>query len=154
MLKSELFPAETTITPANAPKRIRGSSLKDKILSQKPKEYVVKVTNPTAGFETKTSAEESAAIRRLLDEAKITKSARAVSPMVDAFLVSADGRVTTTTISMDVQPILKGYGVTLVEADGLTMLTYKLAQQYSGKNVTLDQMLKDKNFKAAYQAAK
>lgn len=74
--------------------------------------------------------------------------------MVDAFLVSADGRVTTTTISMDVKTVLKGYGVTLVQADGLTMLTYKLAQQYGDKEVTLDQMLKDRNFKAAYNAAK
>ena len=130
------------------------SLLRDKIMAMKPKEYVVKVTKPTAGFETKTSAKESAAIRRLLDEAKITKAAKAMSPMIDAFLVSADGRVTTTTISMDVQPILKGYGVTLVPADGVTMLTYKLAQQYSGKDVTLEQMLKDKKFKAAYNAAK
>ncbi|KTT60245.1 hypothetical protein SB8_01225 [Pseudomonas oryzihabitans] len=82
------------------------------------------------------------------------KKAQAMSPMVDAFLVSADGRVTTTKISMDVSPILKTVGVTLVQADGLTMLTYKLAQQYGGKDVTLDQMLRDKNFKAAYQAAK
>jgi len=33
--------------------------------------------------------------------------------------------------------------VTLVQADGLTMLIYKLAQQYGGPNVTLAQMLKD-----------
>lgn len=151
MLKSELFPAETTITPANAP---RGSSLKDKILSQKPKEHVVKVTKPTAAFEQKISAEESAAIKRLLDQAKITKAAKSMSPMVDAFLVAADGRVTTTKISMDVSDILKSVGVTLVQADGLTMLSYKLAEQYVGKDVTLTQMLKDKNFKAAYQAAK
>lgn len=130
------------------------SLLRDKIMAMKPKEYVVKVTKPTAGFETKTSAEESAAIRRLLDEAKITKAAKAMSPMVDAFLVSADGRVTTTTISMDVSSILKTVGVTLVQAEGTTMLSYKLAQQYVSKDVTLEQMLKDKNFKAAYNAAK
>lgn len=153
MLKSELFPAETTITPANAPKRIRGSSLKEKILSQKPKEHVVKVTKPTEGLELKSNPETLAKTKKLMEQAGITK-AKAMSPMVDAFLVAADGRVTTTTISMDVQPILKGYGVTLVQADGLTMLTYKLAQQYSGKDVTLEQMLKDRNFKAAYNAAK
>ncbi|APQ14286.1 hypothetical protein BJP27_23400 [Pseudomonas oryzihabitans] len=88
-----------------------------------------------------------------MEQAAITK-AKAMSPMVDAFLVSADGRVTTTKISMDVSTILKSVGVTLVQADGLTMLSYKLAQQYGGKDVTLDQMLKDQNFKAAYQAAK
>lgn len=88
-----------------------------------------------------------------MEQAAITK-AKAMSPMVDVFLVAADGRVTTTKISMDVSPILKSVGVTLVQADGLTMLTYKLAQQYGSKDVTLDQMLKDKNFKAAYSAAK
>lgn len=154
MLKSELFPAETTITPANAPKLNKGS-LKDKILKQKPKEHVVLKTNPTKGLENGVSAEEKAAIKRLLEEAKITtKAAKTFSPMVDAFLVSADGRVTATTISMDVQPILKTVGVTLVKADGLMMLTYKLAQQYGSKNVTLAQMLKDQNFKAAFNAAK
>ncbi|WP_426943945.1 hypothetical protein ACP4J5_15110 [Pseudomonas oryzihabitans] len=153
MLKSELFPAETTITPANAPKLNKGS-LKDKILKQKPKEHVVLKTNPTKGLEKEVSAEEKAAIKRLLEEAKITKAAKTFSPMVDAFLVSADGRVTATTISMDVQPILKTVGVTLVKADGLMMLTYKLAQQYGSKNVTLAQMLKDQNFKAAFNAAK
>jgi len=152
MLKSELFPAETTITPANAPKRSRGS-LKDKILSQKPKEHIVKVTKPTAGLEQKISAEGSAAIKRLLDQAKITKATKAMSPMVDAFLIAADGRVTITKISMDVSDILKSVGVTLVQADGLTMLSYKLAEQYVGKDVTLTQMLKDKNFKSAYNAA-
>ena len=34
------------------------------------------------------------------------------------------------------------------------MLSYKLAEQYVDKDVTLTQMLKDKNFKAAYNAAK
>lgn len=153
MLKSELFPEETTITPANAPKRIRGSSLKDKILSQKPKEHLVKVTKPTEGLELKSNPETLAKTKKLMEQAGITK-AKATSPMVDAFLVSADGRVSTTKISMDVAPILKSVGVTLVEADGLTMLSYKLAEQYVSKNVTLEQMLKDKNFKAAYQAAK
>ncbi|WP_273806973.1 MULTISPECIES: hypothetical protein [unclassified Pseudomonas] len=128
--------------------------LKDKIMKMKPKEYVVKVTNPTVGLEKEVSAEEKAAIKRLMEKAKITKAAKAMSPMVDAFLVSADGRVSTTKISMDVSPVLKSVGVTLVQADGLTMLSYKLAQQYGGKDVTLEQMLKDKNFKAAYEAAK
>jgi len=128
--------------------------LKDKIMKMKPSEHVVLKTNPTKGLEKPVSAEESAAIKRLMDQAKINKAAQAMSPMVDAFLVSSDGRVATTTISMDVSPILKTVGVTLVQADGLTMLSFKLAQQYGGKDVTLEQMLKDRNFKAAYQAAK
>lgn len=130
------------------------SMLKDKIMKMKPSEHVVLKTNPTKGLEKPVSAEESAAIKRLMDQAKINKAAQAMSPMVDAFLVSSDGRVATTTISMDVSPILKTVGVTLVQADGLTMLSFKLAQQYGGKDVTLEQMLKDRNFKAAYQAAK
>jgi len=153
MLKSELFPEETTITPANAPKRTRGSSLKDKILSQKPKEHLVKLTKPTESLELKSNPETLAKTKKLMEQAGITK-AKALSPMVDAFLVSSDGRVTITTISMDVSPILKSVGVTLVEADGLTMLSYKLAQQYGSKDVTLEQMLKDRNFKAAYNAVK
>lgn len=128
--------------------------LKDKIMKMKPSEHVVLKTNPTKGLEKPVSTEESAAIKRLMDQAKINKVAQATSPMVDAFLIAADGRVTTTKISMDVSPILKSVGVTLVQADGLTMLSYKLAQQYGGPNVTLTQMLKDRNFKAAYNAAK
>ncbi|MXS18446.1 hypothetical protein [Pseudomonas oryzihabitans] len=128
------------------------SLLRDKIM--KMKSTTVLLTNPTKGLDKPVSAEEKAAIKRLLDQAKITKSAKAMSPMVDAFLVAADGRVTVTKISMDVSDILKSVGVTLVQADGLTMLSYKLAEQYVDKDVTLTQMLKDKNFKAAYNAAK
>lgn len=129
------------------------SLLHDKIMKMKPKEHVVKVTKPTEGLELKSNPETLAKTKKLMEQAGIAK-AKAMSPMVDAFLVSSDGRVTITTISMDVSPILKSVGVTLVEADGLTMLSYKLAQQYGSKDVTLEQMLKDRNFKAAYNAVK
>jgi len=128
-------------------------SIKDNILKMKPAQYVVKVTKPTQGLELKSNPETLAKTKKLMEQAGIAK-AKAMSPMVDAFLVSADGRVTTTTISMDVSSILKTVGVTLVQAEGTTMLSYKLAQQYVSKDVTLEQMLKDKNFKAAYNAAK
>lgn len=128
------------------------SLLRDKIMRMKS--TTVLLTNPTKGLDKPVSAEEKAAIKRLLDQAKITKSTKAMSPMVDAFLVAADGRVTVTKISMDVSDILKSVGVTLVQADGLTMLSYKLAEQYVDKDVTLTQMLKDKDFKAAYNAVK
>ncbi|KXJ31602.1 hypothetical protein [Pseudomonas sp. HUK17] len=126
-------------------------SIKEKILKMKTKEHVVLKTKPTQGLELKSNPETLAKTKKLMEQAGITK-VKAMSPMVDAFLVSADGRVATTTISLDVAPILKTVGVTLVRAEGTTMLTYKLAQQYGSKDVTLDQMLKDKNFKAAYQA--
>ncbi|NRH40666.1 hypothetical protein [Pseudomonas sp. MS15a(2019)] len=128
-------------------------SIKEKILKMKPAQYVVKVTKPTQGLELKSNPETLAKTKKLMEQAGITK-AKAMPPMVDAFLVSSDGRVTITTISMDVSPILKSFGVTLVEADGLTMLSYKLAQQYGSKDVTLEQMLNDRNFKAAYNAVK
>ncbi len=128
------------------------SHFADRIMAMKS--HTVLVTKPTQGLEKKPSASDIAAQNRLLEQAGMLRKAKAMSPMVDAFLVSADGRITTTKISMDVSDILKSVGVTLVQADGLTMLSYKLAQQYGGKDVTLDQMLKDKNFKAAYSAAK
>lgn len=129
------------------------SHFADQIMKMKSKEHVILKTKPTQGLEKEVSSEEKAAIKRLMEEAGIMK-AKAMSPMVDAFLIAADGRVTTTKISMDVSTILKSVGVTLVQADGLMMLTYKLAQQYGSEAVTLEQMLKDKNFKAAYNAAK
>lgn len=141
MLKSKLFPKDSERSRA------------DKLLSNNRIEQLVLKTKPTKDLELKSSPESLAKTKELMEQAAITK-AKAMSPMVDAFLVSADGRVTTTKISMDVSTILKSVGVTLVQADGLTMLSYKLAQQYGGKDVTLEQMLKDKNFKAAYQAAK
>lgn len=141
MLKSKLFPKDSERSRA------------DKLLSNNRIEHLVLKTKPTKDLELKSSPESLAKTKKLMEQAAITK-AKAMSPMVDAFLVSADGRVTTTKISMDVSTILKSVGVTLVQADGLTMLSYKLAQQYGGKDVTLEQMLKDKNFKAAYQAAK
>lgn len=141
MLKSKLFPKDSEHSRA------------DKLLSNSRIEHLVLKTKPTKDIELKSSPESLAKTKKLMEQAAITK-AKAMSPMVDAFLVSADGRVTTTKISMDVSTILKSVGVTLVQADGLTMLSYKLAQQYGGEDVTLEQMLKDKNFKAAYQAAK
>lgn len=128
------------------------SHFADRIMAMKS--YTVLLTKPTEGLEKKPSASDIAAQNRLLEQAGMIKKAKAMSPMVDAFLVSSDGRVATTTISLDVAPILKTAGVTLVQAEGTTMLTYKLAQQYGSKDVTLDQMLKDKNFKAAYQSVK
>lgn len=140
MLKSKLFPKDSERSRA------------DKLLSNNRIEQLVLKTKPTKDIELKSNPETLAKTKRLMEQAGI-KNAQAMSPMVDAFLVSSDGRVATTTISMDVSPILKTVGVTLVQADGLTMLSYKLAQQYGGKDVTLDQMLKDRNFKAAYNAA-
>lgn len=141
MLKSKLFPKDSERSRA------------EKLLSNNRIEHLVLKTKPTKDLELKSSPESLAKTKKLMEQAAITK-AKAMSPMVDAFLVSADGRVTTTKISMDVSTILKGVGVTLVQADGLMMLTYKLAQQYGSEAVTLNQMLKDKNFKAAYNAAK
>jgi hypothetical protein len=141
MLKSKLFPKDSERSRA------------DKLLSNNRIEHLVLKTKPTKDLELKSSPESLAKTKKLMEQAAITK-AKAMSPMVDAFLVSADGRVTTTKISMDVSTILKGVGVTLVQADGLMMLTYKLAQHYGSEAVTLEQMLKDKNFKAAYNAAK
>lgn len=141
MLKSKLFPKDSERSPA------------DKLLSNNRIEHLVLKTKPTKDLELRSNPETLAKTKKLMEQAGITK-AKAMSPMVDAFLVAADGRVTTTKISMDVSSLLKSVGVTLVQADGLTMLSYKLAQQYGGKDVTLDQMLKDKNFKAAYQLAK
>lgn len=141
MLKSKLFPKDSERSRAEKP------------LSNNRIEHLVLKTKPTKDLELKSSPESLAKTKKLMEQAAITK-AKAMSPMVDAFLVSADGRVTTTKISMDVSTILKGVGVTLVQADGLMMLTYKLAQQYGSEAVTLEQMLKDKNFKAAYNAAK
>lgn len=129
MLKSELFPAESTVTPANAPKRIRGSSFKDKILSQRAAEPAppAKATQPV-------------------------KTKQPSAP-IEAFLVSADGRVTNTKISLDLAPVIKAYGVVIVPAEASSMLTFQIQKQYT-ENVTLAAMLKDKAFKAAYQAAK
>lgn len=141
MLKSKLFPKDSERSRA------------EKLLSNNRIEHLVLKTKPTKDLELKSSPESLAKTKKLMEQAAITK-AKAMSPMVDAFLVSADGRVTTTKISMDVSTTLKGVGVTLVQADGLMMLTYKLAQQYGSEAVTLEQMLKDKNFKAAYNAAK
>ncbi|MCD4863795.1 hypothetical protein [Pseudomonas sp. PLB05] len=154
MLKSELFPEETTITPANAPKRIRGSSLKDKILSQKPKEHLVKLTNPTQGLELKSNPETLAKTKKLMEQAGMLKKAKEYSAPIDAFLVSADGRITTTKISMDTAPILKSYGVVVVPACGISMLSYKLSQQFNGKDVSLAQMLKCSEFKDQYNKLK
>lgn len=136
MLKSELFPAESTVTPANAPKRIRGSSLKDKILSQRAAEPAKPSTPPAT-------------------PAKATQPAKAKQPSapVDAFLVSADGRVKNTKISLDLAPVIKAYGIVIVPADSSSMLTFQIQKQYT-ENVTLAAMLRDKNFKAAYNAAK
>lgn len=141
MLKSKLFPKDSKRSPA------------EKLLSNNRIEHLVLKTKPTKDLELKSNSETLANTKKLIEQTGITK-AKAMSPMVDAFLVSADGRVATTTISMDVSPILKTLGVTLVQADGLMMLSYKLAQQYDSEAVTLEQMLKDNNFKAAYQAAK
>ncbi|NMZ47160.1 hypothetical protein [Pseudomonas oryzihabitans] len=141
MLKSKLFPKDSERSRA------------DKLLSNNRIEHLVLKTKPTKDLELRSNPETLAKTKKLMEQAEITK-AKAMSPMVDAFLVAADGRVTTTKISMDVSTILKSVGVTLLQADGLTMLSYKLAQQYGGEAVTLEQMLKDKNFKAAYQAAK
>lgn len=129
MLKSELFPAESTITPANAPKHTRGSSFKDKILSQRAAEPAT--------------------------PAKATQAVRAKQPSapIEAFLVSADGRVTNTKISLDLAPVIKAYGVVIVPADASSMLTFQIQKQYT-ENVTLAAMLKDKKFKTAYNAAK
>lgn len=125
-------------------------SIKEKIMRMAPN--TVLLTNPTQGFEKKVSAEESGTIKRLMQEAKITK-AKMMSPMVDAFLVAADGRVTTTKISMDVAPTLKAYDVTIVKADGVSFLHYKLVEKYNG-SVSLKDMLKDNSFKAEYNKSK
>lgn len=129
MLKSELFPVESTVTPTNAPKLNRGS-LKDKILSQR--------------------AAEPATLAKAT-----TQPVRAKQPSapIDAFLVSADGRVKNTKISLDLASVIKAYGVVIVPADASSMLTFQIQKQYTD-NVTLAAMLKDKNFKAAYNAAK
>lgn len=130
MLKSDLFPAESTITPANAPKHTRGSSFKDKILSQRAAEPATPAKAATQPVKAKQP-----------------------SAPIEAFLVSADGRVTNTKISPDLAPVIKAYGVVIVPADASSMLTFQIQKQYT-ENVTLAAMLKDKAFKAAYQAVK
>ncbi len=84
-----------------------------------------------------------------------TQPIRAKQPSapIDAFLISADGRVKNTKISLDLAPVIKAYGNVIVPADASSMLTFQIQKQYT-ENVTLAAMLKDKGFKAAYQAAK
>lgn len=125
-------------------------SIKEKM---KPSEHVVLKTNPTKGLEKPVSSEEKAAIKRLMEESKITKAAKVMSPMTDCFLVSSDGRITATKMSLDAAPILKNAGCIVVEADGISMLSYQLTKKYRGE-VTLRDMLNTASFKESYNAAK
>lgn len=128
------------------------SHFADRIMAMKS--HTVLVTKPTQGLEKKPSASDVAAQNRLLEQAGMIKKAKEYSAPIDAFLVAADGRITTTKISMDTAPILKGYGVVVVPACGISMLSYKLSQQFNGKDVSLAQMLKCASFKERYNKAK
>jgi len=130
------------------------SLLRDKILAMKPKEYVVLKTKPTQGLEKKPSANDIAAQNRLLEQAGMIKKSKQFSAPTEVFMVSSDGRVELTKMNAEGADILKSYGLTFVPAGGLSMLTFKLAQQYGGEKVFLNQMLKCSEFKAAYSAAK
>jgi len=124
------------------------SHFADRIMAMKP--TTVLLTKPTEGLEKKPSASDIAAQNRLLEQAGMVKKAKEYSAPIDAFLVAADGRITTTKISMDTAPVLKAYGVVVVPACGISMLSYKLSQQFNGKDVSLAQMLKCSIFKQEY----
>ncbi|SHI35685.1 MULTISPECIES: hypothetical protein [Pseudomonas] len=113
---------------------------------------------------TKQSANTDKSVSDLLAEAKqinqkragVNKAAPAktTSPIVDVFLCGADGVVELAKFAMSEAPILKAHGVIVVEADPVSMLTFKLQKQYHGGDVSLDSMLKAESFKAAYNNAK
>lgn len=113
---------------------------------------------------TKQSANTDKTVSELLAEAReinqkqagVNKAAPAktISPIVDVFLCSADGVVELAKFAMSEAPILKAHGVIVVEADAVSMLTFKLQKQYHGSDVSLDSMLKAESFKLAYNKAK
>lgn len=129
-------------------------SIKEKILKMKPNEYVVLKTRPTQYLEKKPSASEIAAQNRLLEQAGILKKSKQYSAPTEVFMVSDDGRVELTKMNVEGANILKSYGLTFVPADGLSMLTFKLAQKYGGEKVSLAQMLKCTSFKEQYNKVK
>lgn len=129
-------------------------SIKEKILKMKPNEYVVLKTRPTQDLEKKPSASEIAAQNRLLEQAGILKKSKQYSAPTEVFMVSDDGRVELTKMNVEGANILKSYGLTFVPADGLSMLTFKLAQKYGGEKVSLAQMLKCTSFKEQYNKVK
>lgn len=140
MIKSKLFPKDSERSRA------------DKLLSNNRIEHLVLKTKPTKDLELKSSPESLAKTKRLLEEAAITK-AKVFSPMIDCFLISSDDRITTVKMSLDAAPILKTVGCTVIEANGISMLHYKLVEKYHGK-VSLNDMLKDNSFKTEYNKAK
>nr|WP_019366283.1 hypothetical protein [Pseudomonas luteola] len=113
---------------------------------------------------TKQSANSDKTVSELLAEAKEINARRAAvnkatpakttSPVVDVFLCAADGVVELGKLAMSEAPILKAHGVIVVEADPVSMLTFKLQKQYHGSDVSLDAMLQAESFKQAYSKVK
>lgn len=84
-------------------------------------------------------------------EASVNKAAS--GPMTECFMVSADGAVELTKMSLDGVNILKAYGLTFVPVDGVASLHYQLVEKYHG-SVSLKDMLKSNSFKDKYNACK
>lgn len=108
---------------------------------------------------TKQFTNTDKTVSELLAEAKEINARRAAvskatSPIVDVFLCSADGVVELAKFAMSEAPILKAHGVIVVEADAVSMLTFKLQKQYHAGDVRLDAMLRSESFKQAYSKAK
>ncbi|MFV1943666.1 hypothetical protein VPH49_22935 [Pseudomonas luteola] len=143
---------------------MKNNRMAEAILKMKPKSHTVLVTNPTDQFTTKQSTDTDKKVEELLAQAReinarragISKSAPAktTSPVVDVFLCSVDGVVELAKLAMSEAPILKAHGVVVVEADPVSMLTFKLQKQFHGSDVSLDAMLQAESFKQAYSKVK
>lgn len=107
---------------------------------------VVAQVEVAGGLATRRSLKQS------FYEASVNKAATS-SPMTECFMVSADGAVELTKISLDGANILKAYGITFVPVDGVASLHYQLVEKYHG-SVSLNDMLKSNGFKESYNASK
>jgi len=139
-------------------------SLKEKILQMKAPFHSILEEDITkhdteelqylASITALTEVQGALATRRSLkrDYSASIAKAKQFSTPTEVFMVSDDGRVELTKMNVEGAHILKSYGLTFVPADGLSVLTFKLAQQYGGEKVSLSQMLKCASFKEAYKS--
>jgi len=142
-------------------------SIRDRILQMKPGAWNSSLEGDInkddsaelqylAAITAQTEVQGALALRRNLKRdysASIAKSKQFSTP-TEVFMVSDDGRVELTKMNVEGANILKSYGLTFVPADGLSMLTFKLAQKYGGEKVSLAQMLKCASFKEQYNKFK